>query len=128
MPDVGINDDCNTGCQCKRQEDEPREEQAATSAQLDATYAQIDQLYSAKQQLQDEINSLDANLVNVMVSIQTLKVISVIKKQTFSRHRLTRQKAQNAKMSEAAMKQGNLWYLHSVKKSVPLRLMSADNL
>ena len=48
-------------------EDELREEQAATSAQLDATYAQIDQLYSAKQQLQDEINSLDANLVNVMV-------------------------------------------------------------
>ena len=41
-------------------EDELREEQAATSAQLDATYAQIDQLYSAKQQLQDEINSLDA--------------------------------------------------------------------
>ena len=54
-------------------EDELREEQAATSAQLDATYAQIDQLYSAKQQLQDEINSLDANLVNVMVSIQTLE-------------------------------------------------------
>lgn len=69
-------------------EDELREEQAATSAQLDATYAQIDQLYSAKQQLQDEINSLDANLVNVMVSIQTLEGISVIKKQTFSRHRL----------------------------------------
>ena len=55
-------------------EDELREEQAATSAQLDATYAQIDQLYSAKQQLQNEINALDANLVNVMVSIQTLEV------------------------------------------------------
>ena len=54
-------------------EDELREEQAATSAQLDATYAQIDQLYSAKQQLQNEINALDANLVNVMVSIQTLE-------------------------------------------------------
>ena len=49
-------------------EDELREEQAATSAQLAATYAQIDQLYSAKQQLQSEIDALDANLVNVMVS------------------------------------------------------------
>ena len=44
-------------------EDELREEQAATSAQLDATYAQIDQLYSAKTaSYQDEINSLDAIL------------------------------------------------------------------
>ncbi len=68
-------------------EDELREEQAATSAQLDATYAQIDQLYSAKQQLQDEINTLDANLVNVMVSIQTLREISVINRLISNRHR-----------------------------------------
>ena len=64
-------------------EDELREEQAATSAQLDATYAQIDQLYSAKQQLQSEIDALDANLVNVMVSIQTLEGDIRIKKLTF---------------------------------------------
>lgn len=52
-------------------EEELREEQAWTSAQLDATYAQIDQFYAAKEQLQNEIAALDANLVNVMVSIQT---------------------------------------------------------
>ena len=34
---------------------------------------QIDQLYAAKEQLQNEIATLDANLVNVMVSIQTLE-------------------------------------------------------
>ena len=44
-------------------EQELREEQAWTSAQLDATYAQIDQFYAAKQQLADEIAALDANLV-----------------------------------------------------------------
>ena len=78
-------------------EDELREEQAATSAQLDATYAQIDQLYSAKQQLQNEINALDANLVNVMVSIQTLegdisnKETDILHRLLLRKHRMQRQ-------------------------------------
>lgn len=54
-------------------EEELRQEQAWTSAQLDATYAQIDQFWNAKQQLQNEIAALDQNLVNVMVSIDVLK-------------------------------------------------------
>ena len=87
-------------------EDELREEQAATSAQLDATYAQIDQLYSAKQQLQDEINTLDANLVNVMVSIQTLEGDISNKQADIEQTQADLQKAQNAKDKQyAAMKQ-----------------------
>ena len=81
-------------------EDELREEQAATSAQLDATYAQIDQLYSAKQQLQDEINSLDANLVNVMVSIQTLEG-DISNKADIQQTQADLQKAQNAKKTNS---------------------------
>ena len=93
-------------------EDELREEQAATSAQLDATYAQIDQLYSAKQQLQDEINSLDANLVNVMVSIQTLEGDISNKEADIQQTQADLQKAQNAKDKQyAAMKQ-RIQYLY----------------
>ena len=54
-------------------EDDLRAEHEATNQQLNETYSQIDNLYSQKQQLENEINSLDANLVNVMVSIQTLE-------------------------------------------------------
>ena len=54
-------------------EEELREEQAWTSQQLDATYARMDELWAAKQQLESEIATLDANLVDVMVSIDVLK-------------------------------------------------------
>lgn len=54
-------------------EDDLREEQAITSQQLDATYSRMDELANAKAQLESEISELDSNLVNVMVSIDTLK-------------------------------------------------------
>ena len=111
-------------------EDELREEQAATSAQLDATYAQIDQLYSAKQQLQDEINSLDANLVNVMVSIQTLEGDISNKEADIQQTQADLQKAQNAKDKQyAAMKQ-RIQYLYEKGGSDAWfqMMMSADNL
>ena len=111
-------------------EDELREEQAATSAQLDATYAQIDQLYSAKQQLQDEINSLDANLVNVMVSIQTLEGDISNKEADIQQTQADLQKAQNAKDKQyAAMKQ-RIQYLYEKGGSEAWfqMMMSADNL
>ena len=54
-------------------EEELIEDQAWTSYQLDATYAQIDALWNAKAQIQNEIANLDANLVNILVSIDTLK-------------------------------------------------------
>ena len=111
-------------------EDELREEQAATSAQLDATYAQIDQLYSAKQQLQDEINTLDANLVNVMVSIQTLEGDISNKQADIEQTQADLQKAQIAKDKQyAAMKQ-RIQYLYEKGGSDAWfqMMMSADNL
>ena len=111
-------------------EDELREEQAATSAQLDATYAQIDQLYSAKQQLQEEINTLDANLVNVMVSIQTLEGDISNKEADIQQTQDDLQKAQNAKDKQyAAMKQ-RIQYLYEKggNEAWFQMMMSADNL
>ena len=93
-------------------EEELREEQAATSAQLDATYSQIDQLYAAKEQLQNEIAALDANLVNVMVSIQTLEGDISNKQADIEQTQSDLQKAQNAKDKQyEAMKQ-RIQYLY----------------
>ena len=93
-------------------EEELREEQAWTSAQLDATYAQIDQFYAAKEQLQNEIAALDANLVNVMVSIQTLEGDISNKEADIKQTQSDLQKAQNAKDKQyAAMKQ-RIQYLY----------------
>ena len=93
-------------------EEELREEQAWTSAQLDATYSQIDQLYAAKEQLQNEIAALDANLVNVMVSIQTLEGDSSNKQADIEQTQSDLQKAQNAKDKQyEAMKQ-RIQYLY----------------
>ena len=111
-------------------EDELREEQAATSAQLNATYAQIDQLYSAKQQLQEEINTLDANLVNVMVSIQTLEGDISNKEADIQQTQEDLQKAQNAKDKQyEAMKQ-RIQYLYEKggNEAWFQMMMSADNL
>ena len=93
-------------------EDELREEQAWTSAQLDATYAQIDQFYAAKQQLENEIAALDANLVNVMVSIQTLEGDISNKQADIEQTQADLVKAQNAKDKQyEAMKQ-RIQYLY----------------
>ena len=111
-------------------EDELREEQEATNAQLDATYAQIDQLYSAKQQLQDEIATLDANLVNVMVSIQTLEGDISNKEADIAQTQEDLQKAQNAKDKQyAAMKQ-RIQYLYEKggNEAWFQMMMGADNL
>ena len=93
-------------------EEELREEQAWTSAQLDATYSQIDQLYAAKEQLQNEIAALDANRVNVMVSIQTLEGDISNKQADIEQTQSDLQKAQNAKDKQyEAMKQ-RIQYLY----------------
>ena len=93
-------------------EDELREEQAATSAQLDATYAQIDQLYSAKLLLQNEMAALEANLVYFMVSIQTLEGDISNKQADIEQTQSDLQKAQNAKDKQyEAMKQ-RIQYLY----------------
>lgn len=111
-------------------EEELREEQAYTSAQLDATYSQLDQLYYQKQQLQEEISALDANLVNVMVSIQTLEGDISSKEADIVQTEADLQKAQNAKDKQyTAMKQ-RIQYLYEKGGSEAWfqMMMSADNL
>ena len=54
-------------------ESDLREEQAWTSQQLDATYSRMSVLWEQKQQLENQIASLNSDLVNVMVSIETLE-------------------------------------------------------
>lgn len=57
-----------------------QQEMDATNEQLNATYSRLDDLSAQKSQIEGEISTLDANLVNVMVSIQTLEETSLIKK------------------------------------------------
>lgn len=66
-----------------------QQEMDATNEQLNATYSRLDELSSQKSQIEGEISTLDANLVNVMVSIQTLEEISPIRKPTLHLHRPT---------------------------------------
>ena len=111
-------------------EDELREEQAATSAQLDATYAQIDQLYSAKQQLQSEIDALDANLVNVMVSIQTLEGDISNKETDIQNTQTALEKAQNAKTKQYEAMKERIQYIYEKGGNAAWfqMMMDADNL
>lgn len=78
-------------------EEELREEQAWTSQQLDATYARMDELWGQKQQLESEIASLDETLVNVMVSIETLKNDIADKEVEIDKTKQEIVKAQNAR-------------------------------
>ena len=111
-------------------EDELRDEQAWTSQQLDATYSQIDQYYAAKQQLENEIASLDANLVNVMVSIQTLEGDISNKEADIQQTQSDLTKAQKAKDKQyEAMKQ-RIQYLYEKGGSEAWfqMMVNADNL
>ena len=111
-------------------EQELREEQAWTSAQLDATYAQIDQFYAAKQQLADEIAALDANLVNVMVSIQTLEGDISNKEADIQQTQSDLQKAQNAKDKQYEAMKKRIQYLYEKGGSDAWfqMMVNADNL
>ena len=111
-------------------EQELREEQAWTSAQLDATYAQIDQFYAAKQQLADEIAAQDANLVNVMVSIQTLEGDISNKEADIQQTQSDLQKAQNAKDKQYEAMKKRIQYLYEKGGSDAWfqMMVNADNL
>ncbi len=111
-------------------EEELREEQAWTSAQLDATYAQIDALWGAREQLQNEIAVLDENLVNVMVSIDVLKGDISNKEADITKTQEDLGKAQNARDKQyEAMKQ-RIQYLYEKGGSDAWfqMMVSAENL
>lgn len=111
-------------------EEELREEQAWTQSQLDATYAQIDNLYYAKEQLETEIANLDANLVNVMVSIGVLEGDISNKEADITQTKDDLGKAQKARDKQyEAMKQ-RIQYLYEKGGNDAWfqMMMNADNL
>lgn len=93
-------------------EEELREEQAWTSQQLDATYARMDELWAAKQQLESEIATLDANLVDVMVSIDVLKNDISEKEVDIIRTKQDLGKAQKARDNQYEAMKKRIQYLY----------------
>lgn len=93
-------------------EDDLREEQAWTSDQLNSMYSRMDELYYQKQQLANEINTLDANLVNVMVSIQTLENDISNKQVSIEKTQDNLQKAQKAKEKQYNAMKKRIQYLY----------------
>lgn len=111
-------------------EEELREEQAWTSQQLDATYARMDELWAAKQQLESEIATLDANLVDVMVSIDVLKNDISAKEVDIIRTKQDLGKAQKArdKQYEAMKKRIQYLYEKGGDDAWFQMMMNAENL
>lgn len=93
-------------------EEELREEQAWTSQQLDATYAKIDELWWAKEQLESEIATLDANLVDVMVSIDVLKTDIENKETSIAQTKDALGKAQKARDKQYEAMKLRIQYLY----------------
>lgn len=111
-------------------EEELREEQAWTSQQLDAAYARMDELWAAKQQLESEIATLDANLVDVMVSIDVLKNDISEKEVDIIRTKQDLGKAQKArdKQYEAMKKRIQYLYEKGGDDAWFQMMMNAENL
>ena len=111
-------------------EQELREEQAWTSAQLDATYSRIDELWYAKEQLENEISALDADLVNVMVSINVLEGDITNKTNEIAQTQENLTKAQNAKEKQYEAMKKRIQYLYEKGGSDAWfqMMMGADNL
>ena len=111
-------------------EDDLREEQAWTSQQLDATYARISALWDQKQQLEGEIATLDANLVDVMVNIQTLETDISNKETEIVKTKQDLGKAQKAKEKQYDAMKKRIQYLYEKGGSDAWfqMMMNADNL
>ena len=111
-------------------EDDLREEQAWTSQQLDATYARMSALWDQKQQLEGEIATLDANLVDVMVNIQTLETDISNKETEIVKTKQDLGKAQKAKEKQYDEMKKRIQYLYEKGGSDAWfqMMMNADNL
>ena len=107
-------------------ESDLREDQAWNAQQMNNMYARMDELYSQKQQLAAEINSLDTDLVNVMVSIQTLNNDIDIKK---IKSDLKKAKKQKEKQYEAMKKRIQYLYENGGTGAAWFQMMmNADDL
>lgn len=93
-------------------EQELREEQAWTSAQLDATYAYLDQLWGVKQQLEAQIATLDSNLMDVMISISVLEGDIANKEEDIATTQANLEKAQNARDKQYESMKQRIQYLY----------------
>ncbi len=111
-------------------ESDLREEQAWTSQQLDATYARMSALWDQKQQLESQIESLNSDLVNVMVSIQTLENDIASKEAEIEKTQGDLTKAQNAKDKQYGAMKKRIQYLYEKggNNAWFQMMLNADNL
>lgn len=111
-------------------ESDLREEQAWTSQQLDATYARMNALWEQKQQLESQIESLNSDLVNVMVSIQTLENDIASKEAEIEKTQGDLTKAQNAKDKQYSSMKKRIQYLYEKggNNAWFQMMLNADNL
>ncbi len=111
-------------------ESDLREEQAWTSQQLDATYARMSALWDQKQQLESQIESLNSDLVNVMVSIQTLENDIASKEAEIEKTQVDLTKAQNAKDKQYSAMKKRIQYLYEKggNNAWFQMMLNADNL
>ena len=111
-------------------ESDLREEQAWTSQQLDATYARMSALWDQKQQLESQIDSLNSDLVNVMVSIQTLENDIASKEAEIEKTQGDLTKAQNAKDKQYSSMKKRIQYLYEKggNNAWFQMMLNADNL
>ena len=111
-------------------ESDLREEQAWTSQQLDATYARMSALWDQKQQLESQIESLNSDLVNVMVSIQTLESDIASKEAEIEKTQGDLTKAQNAKDKQYSSMKKRIQYLYEKggNNAWFQMMLNADNL
>ena len=111
-------------------ESDLREEQAWTSQQLDATYARMSALWDQKQQLESQIESLNSDLVNVMVSIQTLESDIASKEAEIEKTQGDLTKAQNAKDKQYGAMKKRIQYLYEKggNNAWFQMMLNADNL
>ena len=111
-------------------ESDLRDEQAWTSQQLDATYARMSALWDQKQQLESQIESLNSDLVNVMVSIQTLESDIASKEAEIEKTQGDLTKAQNAKDKQYGAMKKRIQYLYEKggNNAWFQMMLNADNL
>ena len=111
-------------------ESDLREEQAWTSQQLDATFARMSALWDQKQQLESQIESLNSDLVNVMVSIQTLESDIASKEAEIEKTQGDLTKAQNAKDKQYGAMKKRIQYLYEKggNNAWFQMMLNADNL
>ena len=111
-------------------ESDLREEQAWSSQQLDATDARMNALWEQKQQLESQIDSLNSDLVNVMVSIQTLENDIASKEAEIEKTQGDLTKAQNAKDKQYSSMKKRIQYLYEKggNNAWFQMMLNADNL